>query len=97
MKISKEKLVKIIKEELLKEGLLKENEYDVDNKSIAVGLWDVQLHQDEDGHLSVWIKHKDGTIIHDAEAGGEYGEEAEFRFTTEGISNAYRKSTGEIK
>lgn len=82
MKITKAHLKQIIKEEL---KLVNENDYEVDNTSLQVGLWDIQLHQDEDGHLSVWIKHSDGTTIHDAEAGGEYGEEADFRFTTEGI------------
>lgn len=90
MKITKKQLKQMIKEELIKE-----NDYDVDNTSLQVGLWVVQLHQDEDGHLSVWIKHRDGTTIHDAQAGGEYGEEADFQFTTEGIEDAYRKSIGE--
>jgi len=89
MKITKQQLTKMIKEELFKE-----NDYEVENTELSVGNWSVQLHQDEDGHLSVWVKHRDGTTIYDIE-GAEYEEEAEFEFTTQGIEDAYRKTMGE--
>lgn len=56
---------------------------------VALGDWNVSLVSDEDGHLSVYVCHKDGTDIIDCQAdiGNEY-EWAE-RFTTEKIEKDY--------
>lgn len=53
------------------------------------GDWNVLLGSDEDGHLSVYVCHKDGTEIIDCQAdiGNKY-EWAE-RFTTEKIEKDY--------
>jgi len=63
------------------------NKYE--QSAVTLGDWNISLVNDEDGHLSVYLSHKDGTEIIDCQAdiGNEY-EWAE-RFTTEKIEKDY--------
>lgn len=58
--------------------------------------WTVEALVDDDGHLNIWVKHADGTTIHDTDADlgdGVDGEDLGFRFTTSGIEDAYRNES----
>ena len=82
MKITKNELKQIIKEELIKEEA---------SQRLSVGNWTVQLIEDEDGHLSVYANHADGSEVHDT--GEDIGQEDEYavRLTTSKIEADYNK------
>lgn len=53
--------------------------------------WLVDLLVDDDGHLNVFVKNKDGTTVNEVETGqgdGKNGEPLAFRATTERIENS---------
>jgi hypothetical protein len=58
-------------------------------KSVEIGDWNVSLISDEDGHLSVYLAHKDGTEVVNCQA--DIGNECEWaeRFTTKKIEEDF--------
>jgi len=64
---------------------------------VVLGDWNVSLVNDEDGHLSVYLSHKDGTEISDCCA--DIGNENEWaeRFTTEKIEKDYEQNFEEVE
>jgi hypothetical protein len=58
---------------------------------VVLGDWNVSLVNDEDGHLSVYLSHKDGTEISDCCA--DIGNENEWaeRFTTAKIEQDFNE------
>ncbi len=71
--------------------MIKKKKYEKYEKIVvAIVDWNVSLVSDEDGHLSVYVCHKDKTKIIDCQSdiGNEY-EWAE-RFTTEKIEKDYK-------
>lgn len=60
---------------------------------MSIGDWNIDASVDDDGHLTVFINHDDGTQVNacDADIASNDTEWAE-RFTTEGIEEEYRKS-----
>ena len=68
-----------------------DKEYKYKHEAVNVGDWNVSLVSDEDGHLGVYISHKDGSEIIECQAGiGDEHEWAE-RFTTEKIENNFNQ------
>lgn len=53
--------------------------------------WIVSTSVDEDGHLTVWIDHTDGTEVH-AIGIDTYAEEWRERFTTDKIERDWNES-----
>ena len=54
--------------------------------------WKMDIIEDGDGHLNIFIGHSDGTII--TECGADIGDEHTWaeRFTTEGIEKQYQEA-----
>jgi hypothetical protein len=65
------------------------SEHKYEQSVASLGNWNVSLVNDEDGHLSVYLSHKDGAEIIDCQA--DIGNEYEWakRFTTEKIEKDY--------
>jgi hypothetical protein len=63
---------------------------------VSLRGWGALLVVDEDDHLTVHINNRDGTQVHDVDVdlGTEGGELARL-FTTDGIEDAYSKTTKE--
>ena len=60
--------------------------------NIKVEEWIVHLVSDEDGHLTIYVAHTDGSSIHDIDCGDVGGEnELAYRVTTHNIEKAYKK------
>ena len=59
---------------------------------VTIGDWKVSLVSDEDGHLSVYLSHKDGTEIIDCNSDIANEHEWADRFTTVKIEKDFKKN-----
>lgn len=62
-----------------------------ESKQIVVGEWNALLVNDEDGHLSIYLSHQDGTQV--IECGADIGNENEWaeRFMTDKIEKNHKE------
>jgi len=65
-------------------------------EQLEIHGWKVYAGVDEDGHLDIRVRHRDGTQVHDlaADIATDRGEWAE-RFTTSAIEAAHNERTRE--
>lgn len=63
------------------------------NEKIEVGDWDVELVQDEDGHLTIALNHADGSKVHDVGETMLESNDTEWvsRYSTEKIEKDYQE------
>ena len=72
--------------------------YEYKSKDVELGGWVVKLVTDCDGHLAVFLRHEDGSEIHECDADiCSYNDDDEVvewgqRFTTEKIEKDYLDS-----
>ncbi len=59
---------------------------------IEIQGWHIQALVDDDGHLTLVVKHEDGTKPFPLEADIENGEEWAERFSTPAIETAYENT-----
>ncbi len=64
-------------------------------QTLEIHGWKVYAGVDEDGHLDIRVRHRDGTQVHDLAADIATASEWAERFTTSAIEAEYNERTRE--
>jgi len=61
-------------------------------QNLKLGLYNIDLLVDDDGHLNVWIESADGSALLDVDTSQDNHDQRAMRFSTESIEKQFKEA-----